>query len=249
MEIFFIIILGLVIGSFLNVCIYRIASEKSIVFPASHCTKCGYELRKVDLIPVVSYIFLKGKCRNCNEKISIQYPMIEVLNAILYLLIYFKFGFTLNLFKFCLFISLLIVIGMIDLQTKYVYNSTIILGVIFGVLFALLNSSESGVIPLDYILGAFIGFGVIYFIVLLTQGMGKGDIDISFICGLFLGERGIIVTLFLAIVLCGIVALVILFLNLKDKKDEIAFGPYLAIGATVACLYGSTLENIYLSMF
>ena len=96
MEIFFIIILGLVIGSFLNVCIYRIA----------HCTKCGYELRKVDLIPVVSYIFLKGKCRNCNEKISIQYPMIEVLNAILYLLIYFKFGFTLNLFKFCLFISL-----------------------------------------------------------------------------------------------------------------------------------------------
>ena len=91
MEIFFIIILGLVIGSFLNVCIYRIASEKSIVFPASHCTKCGYELRKVDLIPVVSYIFLKGKCRNCNEKISIQYPMIEVLNAILYLLIYFKY--------------------------------------------------------------------------------------------------------------------------------------------------------------
>ena len=83
MKIFFIIILGLVIGSFLNVCIYRIASEKSIVFPASHCTKCGYELRKVDLIPVVSYIFLKGKCRNCNEKISIQYPMIEVLNAIL----------------------------------------------------------------------------------------------------------------------------------------------------------------------
>lgn len=219
------------------------------MFPASHCTKCGYELRKVDLIPVVSYIFLKGKCRNCNEKISIQYPMIEVLNAILYLLIYFKFGFTLNLFKFCLFISLLIVIGMIDLQTKYVYNSTIIFGVIFGVLFALLNSSESGVIPLDYILGAFIGFGVIYFIVLLTQGMGKGDIDISFICGLFLGERGIIVTLFLAIVLCGVVALVILFLNLKDKNDEIAFGPYLAIGATVACLYGSTLENIYLSMF
>ena len=219
------------------------------MFPASHCTKCGYELRKVDLIPVVSYIFLKGKCRNCNEKISIQYPMIEVLNAILYLLIYFKFGFTLNLFKFCLFISLLIVIGMIDLQTKYVYNSTIIFGVIFGVLFALLNSSESGVIPLDYILGAFIGFGVIYFIVLLTQGMGKGDIDISFICGLFLGERGIIVTLFLAIILCGVVALVILFLNLKDKKDEIAFGPYLAIGATVACLYGSTLENIYLSMF
>ena len=79
--------------------------------------------------------------------------------------------------------------------------------------------------------------------------MGKGDIDISFICGLFLGERGIIVTLFLAIILCGVVALVILFLNLKDKKDEIAFGPYLAIGATVACLYGSTLENIYLSMF
>ena len=99
MDIFLVVIFGLVIGSFLNVCICRIANEESIAFPPSHCTNCGYELKAKDLIPVLSYIFLGGKCRSCKEKISIQYPIVEILNAILYIAIYLKFGFTLNLFN------------------------------------------------------------------------------------------------------------------------------------------------------
>ena len=249
MDIFLVVIFGLVIGSFLNVCICRIANEESIAFPPSHCTNCGYELKAKDLIPVLSYIFLGGKCRSCKEKISIQYPIVEILNAILYIAIYLKFGFTLNLFKFCLFASLLIVIGFIDFKTKYVYNSTIVFGVVSGILFAVLEWMETKSIPWNYIAGAFIGFGIIYLIVILTRGMGEGDIDIALICGLFLGIKGILVTLFLAIILGGIVATIILIFKLKERKAEIAFGPYLAIGGIIACLYGSRLIDTYLGLF
>ena len=249
MDIFLVVIFGLVIGSFLKVCICRIANEESIAFPPSHCTNCGYELKAKDLIPVLSYIFLGGKCRSCKEKISIQYPIVEILNAILYIAIYLKFGFTLNLFKFCLFASLLIVIGFIDFKTKYVYNSTVVFGVVSGILFAVLEWMETKSIPWNYIAGAFIGFGIIYLIVILTRGMGEGDIDIALICGLFLGIKGILVTLFLAIILGGIVATIILIFKLKERKAEIAFGPYLAIGGIIACLYGSRLIDIYLGLF
>ena len=249
MDIFLVVIFGLVIGSFLNVCICRIANEESIAFPPSHCTNCGYELKAKDLIPVLSYIFLGGKCRSCKEKICIQYPIVEILNAILYIAIYLKFGFTLNLFKFCLFASLLIVIGFIDFKTKYVYNSTVVFGVVSGILFAVLEWMETKSIPWNYIAGAFIGFGIIYLIVILTRGMGEGDIDIALICGLFLGIKGILVTLFLAIILGGIVATIILIFKLKERKAEIAFGPYLAIGGIIACLYGSRLIDIYLGLF
>ena len=249
MDIFLVVIFGLVIGSFLNVCICRIANEESIAFPPSHCTNCGYELKAKDLIPVLSYIFLGGKCRSCKEKISIQYPIVEILNALLYIAIYLKFGFTLNLFKFCLFASLLIVIGFIDFKTKYVYNSTVVFGVVSGILFAVLEWMETKSIPWNYIAGAFIGFGIIYLIVILTRGMGEGDIDIALICGLFLGIKGILVTLFLAIILGGIVATIILIFKLKERKAEIAFGPYLAIGGIIACLYGSRLIDIYLGLF
>lgn len=249
MNIILIILLGLIIGSFLNVCIYRIAREESIAFPPSHCTRCGYNLKPKDLIPVFSYIFLGGRCRSCKEKISIRYPVVEILNACLYLLIYIKYGFTLDCFKFCLFSSLLIVIGFIDFETKYVYSSTVIFGVTTGVLFLILEYLQSKTIPWNYIIGGFVGFVVIYFIVILTHGMGEGDIDISLICGLFLGIKGIIVSLFIAIILGGIVSAIILILKLKDKKSEIAFGPYLAIGGITTCLYGNLLLEIYIKLF
>ena len=163
--------------------------------------------------------------------------------------VFIKFGFTVDCFKFCLFASLLIVIGFIDLETKYVYNSTVIFGVIAGVLFLALECIETKSIPWDYVAGGFIGFGVIYLIVILTHGMGEGDIDIALICGLFLGIKGIIVTLFIAIILGGIVAGFILIFKLKDKESEIAFGPYLAIGGIIACLYGSSLIEMYFKSF
>lgn len=244
-----IILLGLIIGSFLNVCIYRISREESISFPQSHCTSCGYNLKPKDLIPVFSYIFLGARCRRCKEKISIRYPLVEILNACLYLLIYLKYGLTLDFFKFCLFVSLLIVIGFIDFETKYVYNSTVIFGIVSGIIFNILMWIETKAILWNYIVGTFIGFGVIYLIVILTHGMGEGDIDIALICGLFLGIEGIIVTLFIAIILGGIIAGLILIFKIKDKKAEIAFGPYLAIGGVITCIYGSLLIETYFKCF
>ena len=249
MEIILIVLLGLIIWSFLNVCIYRIVREESISFPQSHCTSCGYSLKPKDLVPVFSYIYLEGRCRCCKEKISIKYPLVEILNSCLYVLIYLRFGFTLDLFKFCMFASLLIVIAFIDFETKYIYNSTVIFGVISGIVFNALIWIKNKYIPWNYIVGAFIGFGIIYLIVILTDAMGEGDIDIALICGLFLGIKGVIVTLFIAIILGGIVGSIILILKLKDRKAEIAFGPYLAIGGIISCLYGNYLIEIYLSRF
>ena len=248
-SIILIIIFGLCIGSFLNVCVYRIQKEESIAFPPSHCTTCNNRLTSTDLVPVLSYIFLKGKCRYCNEKISIIYPIIEILNSIIYLTIYVKYGFTLEFFKFCIFSSLLIVIATIDFKTKYVYSSTVLFGIISGLIFLGLKFITTKVIPLNYLVGAFIGFAFIYLIVKLTGGMGEGDIDIAIICGLFLGTKGIIVTLFLAVILGGIVSSIIMIFKLKDRKAEIAFGPYLAFAGVISSLYASNLIYMYLKIF
>ena len=249
MELFFVVLFGLCIGSFLNVCIYRIAREESISFPPSRCTSCGYELKPKDLVPVLSYAFLGGKCRSCKEKISIRYPLIELLNALLYVVIYLNYGFSFELLKFAVFASLMIVIGFIDFDTKYVFNSTVIFGVISGIVFLLAEWIIIKNIPWTNIAGAAIGLGVIWAIVALTGGIGEGDIDIALICGLFLGIKGIVVTLFLAFIFGGLVGAIILILKLKDRKAEMAFGPYLAIGGIIASIYGSRLIEYYLGLF
>ena len=249
MELFFVVLFGLCIGSFLNVCIYRIAREESISFPPSHCTSCGYELKPKDLVPVLSYAFLGGKCRSCKEKISIRYPLIELLNALLYVVIYLNYGFSFELFKFAVFASLMIVIGFIDFDTKYVFNSTVIFGVISGIVFLLAEWIITKNILWTNIVGAAVGFGIIWAIVALTGGMGEGDIDIALICGLFLGIKGIVVTLFLAFIFGGVIAVFIMVLKLKDRKSEMAFGPYLAIGGMIAMLYSTQLIELYLNYF
>ena len=237
MELFLIFIIGLCVGSFLNVCIFRIANGESIAFPPSHCTKCGKRIKRRDLIPIVSYVLLKGKCRNCGDKISIKYPLIELINGILYLLIYINYGLTIDLVKGCIFISLLLVIAMIDFHTHDVYKSTIVFGGIVGVIFLIVKYAIEGVLPWSNIVGALIGYIVIWLIVILTKGMGDGDIDIAMICGLFLGIKGIVLNLFLAFIFGGIVGVILLFLRKKGRKSEMAFGPYLALGGIVTLLY------------
>ena len=172
MDYILVIILGLVIGSFLNVCIYRIPREESISYPPSHCGNCGHNLHPVDLIPIISYVFLKGKCRYCKEKISIRYPMIEGLNCILYLVIYMKYGFMIYTVEFCILISLLIVISMIDYNTQEVYTSTTVFGAIVGVIFILINKFVYGQEVMNLLMGGVTGAAIIGAIVYLTKGMG-----------------------------------------------------------------------------
>ncbi len=244
-----ILILVLCIGSFLNVCIYRIPREESIAFPPSHCTTCGYNLKAFDLIPVLSYLVLRGRCRKCGEKISIKYPLVEILNGILYLLIYLKFDLSLNFIAYSILASILIVISYIDLECKYIYSSTTILGAVLGVVYILTGLYTKDTTLLNNVLGGIIGYLIIYLIVVITKGMGQGDAEIAGICGLFIGIKGILVALFIAIVLGGLVATIILLFKLKDRKAEIAFGPYIAIGTMMYIVIGRELLLFYLNFF
>lgn len=244
-----ILIIGLCIGSFLNVCIYRIPREESIAFPPSHCTSCGYELKAVDLIPIISYLFLKGKCRKCGEKISIKYPLVELLNGVLYLLIFLRFGLSLSFVFYSLLTSLLIVISYIDLDSKYIYSSTTILGVVLAAIYIVVGLYTKDISISNNILGGAIGYGIIYLIVVITKGMGQGDAEVAGVCGLFIGIKGILVCLFIAVVLGGLVAAIILIFKLKEKKSEIAFSPYISIGSIVYILLGKEILSLYLNFF
>ena len=244
---FLVLIIGLCIGSFLNVCIYRIPKEESIVFPASHCTSCGHELKFYELIPVVSYIFLRGRCIKCKSKISIKYPLIEILNGLLYLLLFIKYGLSFNFIFYCLLVSLLIVISIIDLESKYIYSSTTIVGVLLAIIYIIMGAYLGEVKILNNLLGGLIGYGIIFLIIILTGGMGEGDADIAGICGLFVGIKGVLVALFLAIILGGIFASIVLILKIKDRKSEIAFGPYIAIGTLIWILIGEKILTLYVS--
>ena len=145
----------------------------SISFPPSHCQSCGYKLKVKDLVPVFSYLFLKGKCRNCGEKISIQYPIIELTNALLYVCVYLRYGLTIETIKYSIFASLLLVIGMIDFKTTLVCIETTIFGIIISIIFMGYSWYSTKTFPLDNILGGAIGFLIIWLIVKLTAGMGR----------------------------------------------------------------------------
>lgn len=248
MDYIFVCILGLVLGSFLNVCIYRIPREESIAYPASHCVSCSHKLYPEDLVPVISYMMLKGKCRYCNEKISVRYPIIECLNAILYLFIYYKFGPTIVTLKYCTLISILIVISVIDYKTQNIYSVTISFGAVAASVFMIIQYILYGESCFDYILGGITGASVIGLIVFITKGMGEGDIEIAGVCGLFIGYKLIILDIFLAIVTGGITGLIILGFKIKKPEEKIAFGPFISAGAIAAILCGNEMIHYYLKL-
>lgn len=246
--ILFVVILGLCVGSFLNVCIYRIPRNESIVFPASHCTNCGHTIKKYDLLPIISYIVLKGRCRNCKSKISPIYPLIEVLNTIIYIGLYFKFGFSFSFFKFAVLTSALIVIGVIDFFTSYVYLKTVVFTGVLGLSCFIYQWIYTGNLPIDLLYAAVLGFFIIYIIVKLTKGMGEGDIEIISLCGLFLGVRYLLLEVFLAFILGALVGSILIILKLKNKKEVISFTPYIALSVLITIFYGNDLINWYLGM-
>ena len=139
-----VLILGIIIGSFLNVCIYRIPKGESIIYPPSYCEKCGVNIKLYDLIPVISYMILRGKCRCCKSKISLRDPLIELITGILSLSIYYLCGLNLNFIKYIIFVSFIIIIGLIDLDTTDVYSKTTISAMIIGVIYILVEKFYFG---------------------------------------------------------------------------------------------------------
>ncbi len=239
-------VFGAVIGSFLNVCIYRIPAKISIVWPPSHCPKCNNRIKWYDNIPILSYLILGAKCRNCKEKISIQYPIIELLTAVLTTLFFVNFGLIAWTFcaLFCLYC--LITLSFIDLKT-YTIPDTLSIGLIFfGLAVCLINPAFSGSLFDKFassIIGATVGFfgtwglAIICSAIIKKEALGGGDIKLMGAIGALSGFLGMVNVLMLAS-LFGLICFAILGILKKTPKDgAIPFGPFLSVGLVIMLLY------------
>lgn len=242
-----IIVFGLAIGSFLNVCIHRLPSGKSIVRPGSHCPKCGEAIRSRDNIPVLSYLLLKGKCRNCGGRISFRYPVVEVASALMLVLIYMRFGPTIEFFGYGYFCLALLVIFFTDIDKRIIPDRVVYPSLVLGLVFtALTREIVSG------LLGMVLGFCVLLFVgwlgrlIFRKEAMGGGDIKMAAVVGIFLGWKLLLVGLFLSVVLGAVVGAVIMAMRGKEGGSEIPFGSFMAIGSIVSLFWGAQLITIYL---
>jgi len=247
-------IIGITMGSFFNVCIYRIPGGESIVSPPSHCYNCNTRLRGVDLIPVFSYLFLGGKCRYCGTKISFRYPAIELLTGILYLLVFSVYGFEMQSLYYIFLVSLLIIISFIDLDHFIIPDKLLIIGAVFGLA---LNILGYGIPFLDGIYGALVSVGFLLFILLIEfiikkESMGGGDIKLIGMLGIFLGLKYTILTIIIAIYIGAIYGIIVILYNRfknRNYNSMIPFGPFISLGAIISLLYGSNIIDFYFNFF
>ncbi len=243
-------IFGSIIGSFLNVVIYRIPREKSIVFPSSSCPSCGYKIKWYENIPVLSFLILKGKCKNCNEPISIRYPLVEILTGISAVLVYIKWNFGLEFIFYFLFICLIISIIFIDIDFRIIPDELNLIGFISGIVFSFIRNDFS---ILDAVLGAITGAGFLYLVGYLylkfrgIEGLGLGDVKMLAFVGTYVGWFGSLFTIFFGSVL-GVFVGVALSLIRKKKYEgqlEIPFGPFLGIAAVIYLFFGEKIKDFY----
>ena len=239
---------GAVVGSFLNVCIYRIPAGKSIVSPPSSCPCCGQQIRWYQNIPIISYLILGGRCASCRQPISMRYPMVEVLIGVLFVLVFYYFGLNIETPVYWLFLAALIVIFFIDLDHRIIPDVISLPGIVVGFLCSFLLP---GISWIESLLGAFIGGGVLLLIAwsyeLLTkrEGMGGGDIKLLAMLGAFLGWKAVLPVVFLASLIGTLVGVPLLFLQKSDARLAIPFGPFLASAAFIYLLWGKVLIDWY----
>ena len=236
-------IYGLFIGSFLNVCIYRIPEGISVINPPSTCGSCGHRLNYIDMIPVLNYVINKGRCRYCNDSYSVQYPLVELLNAILYLFIGMKYGMSFYSLIYCILISLMIVISFIDLKYMIIPDKLIAALMLMGAVVIMYDRT----MILDKIIGSLMGFGMFLLIAIITNAMGGGDIKLIAALGLMFGIKG---TLFIAVfsfLIGAVVCVLLLSLKMKNRKDKIPFGPFICLAALLYVFYGAEIINYYVN--
>lgn len=247
-----IFIYGLLIGSFLNVCIYRIPKEENIAFPASHCPKCNTPLKWYDNIPIFSYIGLVGKCRYCKSKISPQYPLIELSNAIIYILLFYKFNLTVDFIFYAPIASVLIVITIVDLKEMIIPDSLVLTILILSILHKATNYilHKTPINLLDSLGGLILAGGLFILIILISKGgMGGGDVTLIGALGFSLGIKHIFLTMFLSFILGAIISMFLLITKIKGKRDPIPFGPFIILGFGITLFWGEQLIEWYLDNF
>lgn len=241
----YIFLIGSIIGSFLNVCICRLPKKESVVMGRSHCTSCGHVLSFYEMIPILSYLLLRGKCKKCGVRISGQYPLIEVINACLYLLAAVCYGFKPYTILLCIFFSVLLVLAGIDFYTMefpdllhiWILGIAIVHFILFPCLLA------------EGIIGFFIVSVPMLLLAFFTDGFGGGDIKLCAVCGLFLGYQLVIIGFLSACLLASIAGIILILLKKAERKTAFAFGPFLAFGYILAALYGNQMLSAYFSLF
>lgn len=235
---------GIVIGSFLNVCIYRIPMHETVVTERSHCMRCGYQLTWYDMIPVFSWLCLGGKCRKCKEPISPQYPIVEATNGILYLLIFAVCGFKWESIIYCLMASALLVLSVIDWRTYEIPIGINIFILVLGILHIIIDYHNW----LNYVIG-FFGISVVLLILFYVSGgraIGGGDVKLMAAAGVVIGWKLIILAFFIGCIVGSVIHLI--RMKVSGAQKVLAMGPYLAIGIMIATLWGENLISWYLSM-
>lgn len=239
----FIFIVGLLIGSFLNVCIWRLPREESIIRPGSHCPGCSTALGARDLVPVLSWIFLRGKCRFCGAKISPRYPAVELLTGGLFFATYLHYGLSADLVAGLVFAAFMVAITFIDLDHQIILDGMLALLAACGLILQWWTGAVGFV---SMLIGALAGGGLLLLLAVISGGgMGGGDVKFAAALGFWLGWQGTLLGLFLGFVLGGFISGLLLVTRLRGRKDFIPFGPFIAIGAWIVLLYGKEILNWY----
>jgi leader peptidase (prepilin peptidase)/N-methyltransferase len=251
-------ILGTIVGSFLNVCIGRIPNEESVVFPPSHCPKCKAAITFYDNFPLLSYLWLRGKCRACHVSISPRYFLVELLTGLVALALYARFGLSYTFVVSFIFAAALIVISFIDLDVRIVPDVISLPGIIVGLVFSVIgyfvftDAFEIIPTPLSSLIGILVGGGFllatawIYEKVTGVDGMGGGDIKLLAMIGAFLGWPSIPVTLFVASVLGSVIGVGLMVVTGAGRRLALPFAPFLCSGALIYLFYGEALIRFYL---
>jgi leader peptidase (prepilin peptidase)/N-methyltransferase len=251
----FFFMIGAAIGSFINVIADRLPEGKSVVSPPSHCSECQYEIPASNNIPIISYLWLRGHCRNCGASMPQRLLWVELGTAILFAFLYWHYGLGWELalvaFYCCLFISLL----LIDLEHRILPNKLVYPGIIIALVIASLGSifgfEPSDIVGrgfrlwiVDAAVGGGIGFGILFVIAIISRGgMGWGDVKLAALIGLITGFPLVILAIFFAVIGGGLTAAILLLAKLKSRKDAIPFGPFLSIAAMVTLFWGSNILN------
>lgn len=262
--IFYIVVLGLVLGSFINVVIFRINKEQNFILGRSHCMHCKNKLKILDLIPVFSFLFLKGRCRYCNKKISIQYPLIELSTSILLVFTYLnldlirnnlaafsKINPTLFYFYMSFLVMILLIIFVYDLRYYLIPDGVVITGFLLSIVLIFYSYfCVFRFVILDNALGLLIfsGFFAIQHYISGGKWVGWGDVNLGLLLGLVLGLKLTILSLMIAYVAGAIISLILIALKLKTRKDIIPFGPFLIAASFLSFFYGNQMIGWYLSI-
>lgn len=264
---------GLIIGSFLNVCILRIPSGKSIVLPASACPKCSQAIRAYDNIPVISYLLLGGKCRGCKTRISPMYPLVELLTGLLFFGCYQLFGLSTEALKWAIFSAIMVVLVFTDLRERLLPDKVNYTGFVLGLIISFFTPPSDGtalwlcgklfaypppppvISFVDALLGAALGSGLLwavsegYFRMRGREGMGLGDVKMMLMAGAFLGVKRTLLTILAGSVLGSALGIAFILARRKESDYELPFGSFLGMAALLVVFFGTPVVNWYQSLF